>query len=341
MNRKRRAVSALLVITLALLFPACAVQEKPSTVSPLPASPSPPPPAITPTPSPEAPYVVRPDYAHLTPYKPIKDVYTRLSEEFMPELIPSYDYGPLLPYRGTLVAAEIWGEFYKYGLVTRNGMIVTDAVFIGAYQIKDTSPFVLKKSAEVPGENGEPIPVKRCALCAPDGSWITPFIYEGVFFFDKVILMVRDSEANDFDVLDYDGKLLYNTKTKPDFARLPPFSFGDPNNLEPVSFYNEGDGFVAVTHWDSDSANFYFNALTGTVTFLEFEQLGPFSEGLAAVEKDGKWGYINTSFEVVIEPAYTYAEGFAPQLTGAYSLFVKATAAAGTQRCWTKPVKCS
>jgi hypothetical protein len=114
-------------------------------------------------------------------------------------------------------------------------MIVTDAVYINAYQMKDASPFILTKSAEVSGENGEPKPVKRYALCAPDGSWITPFVYEGVLWFDKVILLVRDSEANDIDVLDYDGKFLYNTKTKPDFARLPPFSFDDPKDPEPVA----------------------------------------------------------------------------------------------------------
>ncbi len=312
MNRKRRAVPALLIITLALLLPACAAQEKPSAASPLPASPSPSPSpsVVAPAPSPKVTYFVRPDYAHLTPYEPEKEVYTRLSEEFMPELVPSDDYGPLLPYVGSLVATEIWGEFYKYGLVTREGMIVTDAVYIGAYQRKDSSPIILTKSAEPPGENGELKPVMRYALCAPDGSWITPFIYEDVQYFDKVILLMRDSETNDIDVLDYDGNLLYNTKTKPDFAKLPPDTFGDPDNPEPVADFYTGDGFVAVIPWDSDSSKFYFNELIGAVTFLDFEELGPFSEGLAAVKKDGKWGYINTSFEIVLEPAYKYAGDF-------------------------------
>jgi hypothetical protein len=85
-----------LVVTIALLFPACAVQEKP---------PAAPPSVVTPAPSPEVTYIVRTDYAHLTPYEPVKEVYTRLSEEFMPELIPSDDYGPLLPYAGVITTS--------------------------------------------------------------------------------------------------------------------------------------------------------------------------------------------------------------------------------------------
>ena len=46
-----------------------------------------------------------------------------------------------------------------------------------------------------------------------------------------------------------------------------------------------------------------------------FDDVGPFSEGLAAVNKGGKWGYIDTNGKMVIEPIYKSAwafhEGFA------------------------------
>jgi hypothetical protein len=46
----------------------------------------------------------------------------------------------------------------------------------------------------------------------------------------------------------------------------------------------------------------------------EFEQVMPFSEGLAAVTmdaQDGAWGYIDTSGAWIIEPQFGHAKAFA------------------------------
>ena len=49
--------------------------------------------------------------------------------------------------------------------------------------------------------------------------------------------------------------------------------------------------------------------------FLEFDYAGNFNEGFSAVKKDGKWGYINTKGEQIVEckfdDAYYFNEGFA------------------------------
>ena len=49
--------------------------------------------------------------------------------------------------------------------------------------------------------------------------------------------------------------------------------------------------------------------------FWEFDYVGCFNEGLARVKKDGKWGYINTKDEQIIEckfdDAWGFNEGFA------------------------------
>ena len=42
----------------------------------------------------------------------------------------------------------------------------------------------------------------------------------------------------------------------------------------------------------------------------------PFSEGLARVRVDGKWGYINTEGEVVIEPQFDDAGSFSKGVLG-------------------------
>ena len=49
--------------------------------------------------------------------------------------------------------------------------------------------------------------------------------------------------------------------------------------------------------------------------FWEFDGVGSFNEGFAAVEKDGKWGYINTKGEQIVECKFDnggdFNEGFA------------------------------
>ena len=50
--------------------------------------------------------------------------------------------------------------------------------------------------------------------------------------------------------------------------------------------------------------------------FWEFDYVGKFKEGFVAVQKDGKWGYINTKGEQIVEyefnDARDFYEGFAP-----------------------------
>ncbi|WP_103585714.1 WG repeat-containing protein [Campylobacter concisus] len=50
--------------------------------------------------------------------------------------------------------------------------------------------------------------------------------------------------------------------------------------------------------------------------FWEFDDVCYFYEGFATVQKDGKWGYINTKGEQIVEyefnDARDFYEGFAP-----------------------------
>lgn len=61
------------------------------------------------------------------------------------------------------------------------------------------------------------------------------------------------------------------------------------------------------------SSWFYVNkhqCIMGTDSNFVFEDAMPFSNGLAAVKKEGKWGYINSEFETVIPYQYDYANSF-------------------------------
>ena len=60
--------------------------------------------------------------------------------------------------------------------------------------------------------------------------------------------------------------------------------------------------------------NEYLYTLEGT-----WEGARDFSEGLAAVKKDGKWGYINTDGEMVIDPIYDSANSFSEGLAAVQS----------------------
>ena len=57
-------------------------------------------------------------------------------------------------------------------------------------------------------------------------------------------------------------------------------------------------------HWG------FINEKGELVIEARYDDAGPFSQGLAAVNKDGKWGYINQKGEMVIDPVYKSAWAF-------------------------------
>ena len=44
-----------------------------------------------------------------------------------------------------------------------------------------------------------------------------------------------------------------------------------------------------------------------TVIIPQYEEVGRFNDGYAPVKVDGKWGYINKTGEIVVEPKYDWA----------------------------------
>jgi hypothetical protein len=269
---------------------------------------------ISPSPSPaptEWNSGVKTDYSYLTPYEPPTEKYTRLKDGPIPDLLPSGRYGSLLPYVGeTMYSDDGYNTIRKYGLITADGMIVTDPVYTTVYQgsyysnstnAGDKMPvYVLVKLKDNINEES-PWGNEINAVCALDGSWATALDYESVFCTDKVIVLVRDSAANDVDIIDYSGKLLYNTKTLSCYSSIP-----EASAYSFMSGY--GEGFFAVPL--SGGRSVIIDALTGSETYIDYEQCSAFSEGFAAVMKGGLYGYIDRHFNMVIPPKSLWYDYF-------------------------------
>ena len=77
-------------------------------------------------------------------------------------------------------------------------------------------------------------------------------------------------------------------------------------------FWEFNEGFAAV---QKDGKWGYINTKGEQIVECKFDDAYYFNEGFARVKKDGKWGYINTKGEQIIEckfdDAYCFSEGFA------------------------------
>jgi len=119
---------------------------------------------------------------------PPRPVGTRWYEEYTDHLIPRNDYGPLIPYAG-LRLMDDWpaDSGCLYGLMTREGKVVTDPVYSRVYRpgSYDASgrwrplPLLVLKQGD-PHADEDAWDPAVCAVAAADGSWCTPFDYRAV-----------------------------------------------------------------------------------------------------------------------------------------------------------------
>ena len=269
-----------------------------------------------------APYMrwdVKTDYSGLTPYEPLHVMHSRLRAGALPELVPSGDYGMLMPYTGAYVISNFgFIQGAKFGFVTRDGIIVTDAVYDSISRAYDYSynneimprPAYLL-SINYDGADSRWYMEMRYAVCALDGSWITSFDYIQVMFTSDAILLIRNYSTFDIDVLDYDGRLLYNMR---DHIWIHNVN----EDLMQFGLTHHASGGYTILHMNDGTVAF-IDVLTGEARHTEFTGAGTFSEeveGLAAVQvgdsKSGEqlWGYVNKDLELVIPPGYVYESRF-------------------------------
>lgn len=133
---------------------------------------------------------------------------TRLREGYMGDLLPSDSYGELIPYAGFRLMDD-WPSDTGclYGLMTRDGMAVTDAVYASAERAQyfdgglwKTLPLLVLRRGEE-NTSGEGFST-RLAVAAADGSRVTPFDYHAVEATREGLLLFADDTLT---VMEPDG----------------------------------------------------------------------------------------------------------------------------------------
>jgi hypothetical protein len=246
-------------------------------------------------------YSVKTDYSKLEKHE-IKEQYERLSENYMPKLIPSDDYGTLLTYVGAYGYDEARDQtLYLYGLVTTGGMMVTDAVYryiYTIYRVKDVDnpggEFIYMLEKEKTREEEVSYLATPIDVCPHDGSWLIEGYY-GVKTYKNYIVCLYE-EYKGFDVFDWNGEMLYSS-----------------SNLE------YGD---MITWIDAKMTGMVIDLSDGTSVFynVETKQSIPcppgthslyfYDEGLAPLNMGDYYQYINEKLNVVIPEQYVQAGQF-------------------------------
>lgn len=133
---------------------------------------------------------------------------SRWYEGYTDDLIPADDYGQLVPYIGGEASAEGWGTNWTYGLATRDGVIVTDPVFLkvqpltyydyGVYQNIHAPVLLLRKAGIDPDKSPDEAGhfYDRYGLAALDGSWYTGLAYSAVICQSELGALLFDLEGD-------------------------------------------------------------------------------------------------------------------------------------------------
>jgi len=309
-NLATRIILALAAVFVLLLISAC--RTEPDQPTPLPT------PELSPTPQPEVILEVQTNFDILTPFVPQYTLHTRLNEGVMPELIPSDGYGMLLPYSSAVIMDDGNMIVSKFGLVTIDGVVVTDLIYDEVERARYIHSWYIGEADDVlPAYSlttnildiqtdpmwGDSISINRkMAVCALDGSWITSFDYEEIAYTKDVILLYRDASIFDIDVIDYDGKHLYNMRD------LSWSSNAIDEVWAGINFNIISDRYAHVRMRNNTYA--FINLLTGRAQSTRYIAVDPFVEGFApagvgiANTYYVAWGLINSNFETVVSPRY-------------------------------------
>ncbi len=129
------------------------------------------------------------------------------------------------------------------------------------------------------------------AFVSITGEFFTQLKYDSIYFNGGDLSFCHVWMNNKMGILDQKGKELFPVK----YRRV---------------FRQEKD---CILLYDENKCVFAKDDGTLFGDFI-FEDIGPFSEGLAPVMQNSRWGYVNRAMEFVIAPQYDHARTFTKEL---------------------------
>ena len=289
-NKTSKIILILLVLMMTLLISACKKTERPPFL-----------PQYDPAPPPEMRWDVQTDFSIHTPFVPRYSLHTRLHDGALPELIPSDNYGMLLPYSSATVLNDGSLRSIKFGFVTIDGVVVTDLIYdsvnraeyrhgwhVGA-MVDEFPAYSLSKMDTSDTVNAWVNTGAKMAACALDGSWITPFNYINIAFTEDAILLVRDETMPNIDVIDYNGNHLYNMLDLDWISDIPEYDWSSANLI------NTFVGRYGIVQMKNDTYAF-IDALTGSAHYTDYIDVSQYNEGFASVAV--RADYENTNYKI-------------------------------------------
>lgn len=174
-----------------------------------------------------------------------------------------------------------------YGYVDGDGNIVIDYKYVGAEEFSEGLALV-HKSGAMDGEYG---------FINADGEEVIPCIYSDACSFSDGAALVTEAnhtENEDWYYIDKNGNRLFDTQ----YPIMRSFHDGYALVLK------EGYGFPVPPSVDIPKKWAYMTKSGELANDMEFDDAYDFSEGYAIVKNNGKWGVIDTDFNLVVDYKY-------------------------------------
>lgn len=242
---------------------------------------------------------VQTDYSKYAPDE-LTPKYTRLSQEHIPALQPSNDYGLIYPFIGSRNDSD-WGNLERFGMMDASGCVIADAVYsdidliCATTQERNGLMWCLSKTE--PNDDG--YPETKNALAGLDGSFVSEHIYTSVSAYEEYVLArIYEDDHTIVHVYDAQGNLCLNSEDLPFHDRL--IGYAD---------FKYGGGLFVVEL--DDSSEYYITDWSGNLLYGPFDYAESFSDGYALVKKNNEcYVYLDKNGNEWMDKEFTYAESF-------------------------------
>ena len=191
--------------------------------------------------------------------------------------------GSLFPFKSN----NLWG--YK----DFNGNIIVEPKYYEANKLCDGMGLVKKGT----GQNGQ------YGFIDTEGNVAIPCIYYDAYSFSDDVALVSlatRTDENRWTFIDKQGNRLFDNE----FELARSFHEGY------AAVVKKGYLFPVPPTVENSVVWSYIDKKGNYVTELEFEEATDFCDGYAKVKNNGKWGLINSNFEIVVDYMYDSVDEF-------------------------------